>query len=108
MSIQSETNPRACKILLRLGTLCLSVYLYLSIGGYTNLTTIDPAAFPNWVPLAASGGLGPTSSTSLLWEVSVTPSTSVRAGGNVVGGIHDICGGGGRRNHESGLAGSCA
>jgi Subtilase family len=40
----------------------------LSIGGYTNLTTIDPAAFPNWVPLAASGGLGPTSSTSLLWD----------------------------------------
>src|SRR5260221_11360177 len=40
--------------------------------------------------------------------VSVTPSTSVRAGGNVVGGIHDIYGGGGRRNHESGRAGSCA
>src|SRR5260221_12548992 len=40
--------------------------------------------------------------------VSVTPSTSVRAGGNVVGGIHDIYGGGARPNHESGRAGSCA
>jgi hypothetical protein len=54
-----------------------------------------------------------TSRTQLLWAalasiVSVTPSTSVRAGGNVVGGIHDIYGGGARPNHESGRAGSCA
>src|SRR5258706_13581816 len=43
-----------------------------------------------------------------MYKVSVTPSTSVRAGGNVVGGIHDIYGGGARPNHESGRAGSCA
>src|SRR5258707_12220882 len=40
--------------------------------------------------------------------VSVTPSTCVRAGGNVGGGIHDIYGGGARPNHESGGAGACA
>src|SRR5271165_3876538 len=40
--------------------------------------------------------------------VSVTPSTTVRGGGNVVGGLHDICVGGERTNLESGRAGSCA
>lgn len=40
--------------------------------------------------------------------VSVTPSTTVRVGGNVVGGLHDICVGGERTNLESGRAGSCA
>src|SRR6266404_8276613 len=43
-----------------------------------------------------------------LFPVSVTPSTSVRVGGNVVGEFHDICSGGAGRNLESGRAGSCA
>ena len=40
-------------------------------------------------------------------NVSVTPSTSVRVGGNVVGKFHDICSGGAGKNLESGRAGSC-
>jgi hypothetical protein len=40
----------------------------LSVGAYTNYTSIDPKEFPDWIPLARAGGLGPTSSTSLLWE----------------------------------------
>jgi Subtilase family len=40
----------------------------LSVGAYTNLTFIDPKKFPDWLPLAHSGDLGPTSSTSLLWD----------------------------------------
>jgi hypothetical protein len=40
----------------------------LSVGAYTNLTSIDPKKFPDWLPLARSGDLGPASSTSLLWD----------------------------------------
>src|ERR1700719_4215079 len=41
-------------------------------------------------------------------NVSVTPSTTVRGGGNVVGEFHDICGGGGWTNLKSGRTGSRA
>jgi hypothetical protein len=40
----------------------------LGVGAYTNYTSIDPEEFPDWIPLSRSGGLGPTSSTSLLWD----------------------------------------
>src|SRR5271155_3652722 len=40
--------------------------------------------------------------------VSVTLSTTVRAGGNVVGEFHDIGGGGGWTNFKSGRTGSGA
>src|SRR5271165_6586548 len=39
-------------------------------------------------------------------KVSVTPSTTVRAGGNVVGEFHDICCGGGWTNFKPGRTGS--
>ena len=56
----------------------------LSVGAYTNLTSINASQFPNWVPLARSGGLGPTSSTSLLWddEWPIKPDV-VEEGGNL-------------------------
>src|SRR5271166_388517 len=41
-------------------------------------------------------------------RVSVTPSTTVRAGGNVVGEFHDICCGGGWTNFKPGRTGSGA
>src|SRR5580704_12550052 len=43
-----------------------------------------------------------------MYCVSVTPSTTVRAGGNVVGEFHDICWGGGWTNLKSGRTGSGA
>src|ERR1700686_4525151 len=43
-----------------------------------------------------------------LAHLSVTPSTTVRAGENVVGEFHDICCGGGWTNLKSGRTGSGA
>jgi hypothetical protein len=36
----------------------------LTVGGYTEKTTIDAAAWPNWTPLAPAGDLSPSSCTS--------------------------------------------
>jgi hypothetical protein len=40
----------------------------LTIGAFTEKTTISDQAFENWVALAPNGDLAPTSRTSLTWE----------------------------------------
>ena len=56
----------------------------LCVGAYTNLTSIDATKFPNWIPLANAGSLGPTTSTSLLWDDDwpIKPDV-VEEGGNL-------------------------
>ncbi len=40
----------------------------LTIGSYTEKTEINPKVFPDTFPLALRGGMGPSNSTSLLWD----------------------------------------
>jgi hypothetical protein len=40
----------------------------ITVGAYTEKTTISDPTFEGWVPLAPSGELAPTSRTSLTWE----------------------------------------
>jgi hypothetical protein len=40
----------------------------LTVGAYTEKTTIEDQTFEGWTPLAPSGELAPTSRTSLTWE----------------------------------------
>lgn len=40
----------------------------LTVGAYTDLTQIDAAKWPSAHPIAAQGGLAPSSTTSILWK----------------------------------------
>jgi hypothetical protein len=40
----------------------------LTVGAYTEKTTIDQKEYPGWTPLAPAGDLSPSSCTSMTWE----------------------------------------
>src|SRR5262249_49286991 len=40
----------------------------LTVGAYTERVMIQSADFADWQPIARSGGLSPSSTTSLIWE----------------------------------------
>jgi len=40
----------------------------LTVGSYTDKIWVDRDEYPDWEPLSQRGGLGPTSTTSLVWE----------------------------------------
>ncbi len=42
----------------------------ITVGAYTERVTIDDASFDGWTPVAPSGGLSPSSSTSTTWVKS--------------------------------------
>jgi len=40
----------------------------LTVGAFTEKIHIDPAVFPDWTPIAPTGDLSPSSTTSVIWE----------------------------------------
>lgn len=40
----------------------------LTVGAFTEKTHIDPATYPGWTPIAPSGDLSPSSTTSAIWN----------------------------------------
>ncbi len=56
----------------------------LTVGGFTELCVLDPQRYPGWMPVAPSGALSPTSTTSVTWNDSwpVKPEV-VFEGGNL-------------------------
>jgi hypothetical protein len=53
----------------------------LTVGGYTEKSAIDAAAWPGWQSLAASGDLAPCSSTSTTWgKWPIKPDIVMEAG----------------------------
>jgi hypothetical protein len=45
----------------------------LTVGGYTEKVLIDQAVSPGWIPVAASGDLAPSSTTSVTWTSASRP-----------------------------------
>ncbi len=39
----------------------------LTVGAFTEKTQIDPAAYPDWTPIAPPGDISPSSTTSVIW-----------------------------------------
>lgn len=59
----------------------------VTVGASTEMVSLDQTRWPQWQPLAASGGLGPSSTTSVVWDDQwpVKPDI-VLEGGNM--GVH--------------------
>jgi hypothetical protein len=59
----------------------------VTVGAFTEMASLDQSRWPNWQPLAPVGGLGPSSTTSLVWEDQwpIKPDIVVE-GGNM--GVH--------------------
>lgn len=56
----------------------------ITVGGYTDMDTLDPREFPNAEVLVRKGGMAPSNSTSMLWETQwpIKPDI-VMEGGNM-------------------------
>jgi len=54
----------------------------LTVGGYTEKSWIDPVINPDWEPIAAPGGLSPSSCTSMDWDKTwpIKPEIVMEAG----------------------------
>lgn len=62
----------------------------LTVGGYTEKDTIDPALWPGWTPLAPLGDLSPCSCTSTTWgRWPFKPDIVMEAGNLATDGLTD-------------------
>lgn len=62
----------------------------LTVGGYTDKITIDPAQWPGWQPLAPYGDLSPSSCTSTTWaRWPFKPDIVMEAGNLATDGAND-------------------
>jgi hypothetical protein len=58
----------------------------LCVGAYTKKIMVDPNEYPGWNPIASTGDLSPSSTTSLIWEKQwpIKPDIVFEGGNNAI------------------------